>query len=527
MVPTAVPFPSISMCNMRNLDVYILNTLNQKFIDDHLPINHINTSSHPFVREYMKTTAKYGPLWYAYQKEYPLVFRHIFSRTTFAANIDQDIVKQAAVQLDEFIVNCYFGTHKCNNTEDFQWFFDPYYFNCYTYNAPSSEGKHALSEGIENGWTSIVFSGSGMLMKNDEIRILPGLHEYKSAVSASEGVRVVIHPPGTQPFPFTEGFDVPPGFSASFGIRPRRINRIGLPHGNCSESNPLGDEQGGIRYRTMACQKMCLQRYIVEECQCKDNALPDFPGIPSDTKACRNNDLPDICMFNATEECLDTFLSLYDRMECMNNCKDFITRNSSVISACGCNPPCNEVSYDVSYSLSKWPATGYEGDSAFFDVFYLENFWERFNGTPKYDAMKEYFSEINRNESMKDFARLNAYIADSNVIITQEREDYSSTQLVSDIGGQLGLWVGISIITLAEVLELICDICRFLLKSQRPAPSRNYVDKRNNHTSEENEERKNHRNMYVSALDRHNHDEAERDVTSPFMRMPYSETIFR
>lgn len=52
---------------------------------------------------------------------------------------------------------------------------------------------------------------------------------------------------------------------------------------------------------------------------------------------------------------------------------------------------------------------------------------------------------------MKDFARLNVYIADSNVIITQEMEDYSSTQLVSDIGGQLGLWVGISIITLAEV----------------------------------------------------------------------------
>ena len=56
-----------------------------------------------------------------------------------------------------------------------------------------------------------------------------------------------------------------------------------------------------------------------------------------------------------------------------------------------------------------------------------------------------------REHTMKDFARLNVYIADSNVIITQEMEDYTSTQLVSDIGGQLGLWVGISIITLAEV----------------------------------------------------------------------------
>ena len=252
-----------------------------------------------------------------------------------------------------------------------------------------------------------------------------------------------------------------------------------------------------------------------------------------DIKACRNNDLPDACMFNATEECLDTFFELYNRMECMNDCKDFISRNSTVMEACGCNPPCNEVSYDVSYSLSKWPATGYEGDSAFFDVFYLENFWERFNGTPKYQAMREYFSEANRNESMNDFARLNAYIADSNVIITQEREDYTSTQLVSDIGGQLGLWVGISIITLAEVLELMCDMCRFFLKAQRPTPSRHYVDKRNNHDNNHMDiehTNKPRESMYVSAFDpRNNHTDVDndREASSPFMRMPYTETIFR
>lgn len=63
---------------------------------------------------------------------------------------------------------------------------------------------------------------------------------------------------------------------------------------------------------------------------------------------------------------------------------------------------------------------------------------------------------------MKDFARLNVYIADSNVVKTEESEDYSRNQLVSDIGGQLGLWVGISIITLAEVFELLFDLLRFL-----------------------------------------------------------------
>ena len=69
---------------------------------------------------------------------------------------------------------------------------------------------------------------------------------------------------------------------------------------------------------------------------------------------------------------------------------------------------------------------------------------------------------------MRDFARLNVYIADSNVLKTEESEDYTESQLLSDIGGQLGLWVGISVITLAEMFELITDVIRYLFKSKGP-----------------------------------------------------------
>ncbi len=251
VVPTPVPFPSISICNMRNLDVHVLNSLNQMFIDDEEPYNHINKSANPFINEYMKTVAKYAPLWWTYQEEFPEVFQEVFSRTTFSANIATDKIAIAAVQLDGFVVNCHYAGHKCHKEENFHRFFDPYYFNCFTYRAPDkTEIDDSLSEGIENGWSAILLSGSGMLDKNDEIRMLPGLHEWRSAVSASEGVRVVIHPPGTEPYPFTEGYDVPPGFSASFGIKPRRNIRIGPPHGNCSHSNPFSHiEQPKQSYR--------------------------------------------------------------------------------------------------------------------------------------------------------------------------------------------------------------------------------------------------------------------------------------
>ncbi len=79
----------------------------------------------------------------------------------------------------------------------------------------------------------------------------------------------------------------------------------------------------------------------------------------------------------------------------------------------------------------------YEGDAAYYDVFGIEGFVERFNKTEtngKYKLFKNYFNENDRENTMKNFARLNVYIADSNVVKTQETEDYPTNQLVSDIG---------------------------------------------------------------------------------------------
>ena len=232
VVPEPVPFPAISLCNMRNLDVFTLNEINRKFIEDHNALHHVN-SSEGFIREYMKVVSQYSPLWYRYQAEYPRVFNQIFSRSSFATNLDPDILSDAGVQLEEFVVDCYHGDKPCNRSHDFTQFFHSYYYNCYRYTPPGNNVWRMIdssSYGLENGWTSVLFTGNGLLDTNTDLRVLPGLHEsqgYTRAVSASEGVRVVIHPPGTQPFPLTEGYDIPPGFSASFGIRPMKNIRLG------------------------------------------------------------------------------------------------------------------------------------------------------------------------------------------------------------------------------------------------------------------------------------------------------------
>ena len=466
VVPLPVPFPAISFCNMRNLDAFVLNKINENFINMSDPLYHAENSDHPFVKAYMESVAKYYPMYAKYALEELDVFQTVLTRSTLAANIPRDLISLAGVQKDEFIVSCRLGGHDCNRTTNILQFFDPYYYNCFTYNAPEPEDvESTLGEGLENGWSTIVLTGSGMVVKNKDIRLIPGSHERFSPMASSEGVRLVIHPPNTEPFPHTEGFDVPPGHSVSFGVKARVNVRVGPPHGNCSDRSSLGNATG--RYRLIACQKICIQKEIVSRCGCADISLPDHDqkGV---SLCSSDKDIPSECRLNASDECFSALKRVYDRITCVRNIKAKMARNVTAMRQCGCYPSCHEVSYDVTYSLSKWPAPGIEGDEAYVEIFDVGGYHQRFH-PDKVDMYSKHFADPEtRWEAMKDFSRLNVYIADSNVLKTEEMEDYNLNQLLSDIGGQLGLWVGSSIITLAEIIELSGHIFRYFARKFGP-----------------------------------------------------------
>jgi len=187
-------------------------------------------------------------------------------------------------------------------------------------------------------------------------------------------------------------------------------------------------------------------------------------------------------MHVATDDCLTALMAMFERIQCARRTRDQVTRNTTMLSECRCHPPCDEFLYDVSYSLSKWPASGYEGDAAYMDIFYVEMFRERFANTSKNESIWDYFRDENRYSTLKNFARLNVYIADSNVVVTQETADYDPNQLVSDIGGQLGIWVGISVITLSEVVELGYLLFCHFVRTWRNVPSETRMHRRRNST---------------------------------------------
>ena len=58
-----------------------------------------------------------------------------------------------------------------------------------------------------------------------------------------------------------------------------------------------------------------------------------------------------------------------DELACLQDVKRSIARDLSMTASCRCQPPCNEFTYDVSYSLSRWPSKYHDGDMAFEEIF--------------------------------------------------------------------------------------------------------------------------------------------------------------
>ena len=59
----------------------------------------------------------------------------------------------------------------------------------------------------------------------------------------------------------------------------------------------------------------------------------------------------------------------------------------------------------------------------------------------------------------KNFLKFDVYFSDLTVEHIDTQPSYQTLDLISDLGGQAGLWVGVSMIAFFEFIELIMDIC--------------------------------------------------------------------
>ncbi|KAM4031818.1 acid-sensing ion channel 2 isoform 1-T1 [Anomaloglossus baeobatrachus] len=217
------------------------------------------------------------------------------------------------------------------------------------------------------------------------------------------GVKVQIHSQTEPPFIQELGFGVAPGFQTFVATQEQRLTYLPSPWGACRFSD-LGSDFFPV-YSISACRIDCETRYIVENCNCK---MVHMPG-----------DAP-FCTPEQYKECAEPALSL-------------LTEKDG--GFCMCTIPCNLTRYNKELSMVKIPSKT--------SAKYLEK---------KFNKSEKYISE--------NILVLDVFFEALNYETIEQRKAYEVAGLLGDIGGQMGLFIGASILTILELFDYIYELIK-------------------------------------------------------------------
>lgn len=217
------------------------------------------------------------------------------------------------------------------------------------------------------------------------------------------GARVQIHNRHEEPYVEEDGLNLSPGFETSLALSKYSITRLPAPYKDMCKEYALGES-------IQKCQRECFNDLSVEFCSCslvKDNSKKFRP-----------------CNFtNPYEYCC---LLEINKEECENRCP----------------LPCEETHYKIKASSLVWPSK------------------------PYYDMYSEDFrtsdlSNLSFEKVRTSWLKLKIYFDTLDHKTYQQKAMFQSSEVFSQIGGQLGLWLGLSLIFLFECVVNFMDILMY------------------------------------------------------------------
>ncbi|XP_053708440.1 acid-sensing ion channel 2 isoform X2 [Synchiropus splendidus] len=270
------------------------------------------------------------------------------------------------------------------------------YGKCYTFNA-AEDGK-SLRTTMKGG------TGNGLEIMLDiqQDEYLPVWGDTEDTAFEA-GVRVQIHSQAEPPFVHELGFGVAPGFQTFVATQEQRLTYLPPPWGEC-ESKAL--ESGFFQvYSVTACRIDCETRYIVENCNCR---MVHMPGDAS------------YCTPEQYKDCAEPALAKLSALES---------------NGCMCRTPCNMTRYNKELSMVKIPSKT--------SARYLQK---------KFNKSEKYISD--------NILVLDVFFEALNYETIEQKKAYEVAGLLGDIGGQMGLFIGASILTILELFDYAYEVVK-------------------------------------------------------------------
>lgn len=410
-------FPAFVLCNLNAYDGNTARNITQKILNENRFSNETTNISIDFVEN---------------------------ASEILKANLDQQAINGEfdqwynGFQLEQMMISCKFYGKKCG-LNDFYYFHDYDYGSCYKFNgglvnkagylneSEKIEIKKVNKAGPKNGLRLELFTGNTKLQQQ---------YSYKN------GIRAVVHNQSRIPIISSEGIDVPTGLVTNIAISRTFIKHLPAPYStkcldskniNWFENNVLSFMKESLEiesYTQNYCMMTCFQQYLIDKCQCYDLR---FPIKETNLRSCVNvNDFK--CLINNT----DLYYSSGQDGICYSKCPI----------------ECLEVVYDLKTNQAKYPSEWYSQlllNNSFFLNLVVNNSGPNETKLP-YPTM----GSLSWNTLM-----VNLYYDEMNYYYIMEEPTMSFEIMLACIGGNMGLFLGCSILFLVELFELFFHVFYF------------------------------------------------------------------
>jgi hypothetical protein len=379
-------FPTITVCPKNMFNTHDA----QKFLDD-LKRMHPKESFEELFSEANISLRSQSII-------YQTFIRMLGQAISQSDKFDDDKRKKLSHPFNKFVYFCRYLNLECNQ-EDFEWYFDWFYGNCYRFNTGRSYNGNPIT--LKRSTRVGKYTGLQMIL-------YVGISPELNLLDQSNGAHLFIGN-SSHPIISLEGVDVSPGTETNIVLNKISINQLEKPYSECvlnldridSFDSDMYRETFSYNktYRLKDCIELCLVRFVINRCNCsygynlkKHQICTDLKGI----------------------ECyIASYLDFYQNSSYENCVKE-------------CPRECSTTLYPFSLSFSKFPSRSYAktmmNDQYFQQVFSI-------NSTSSYEMITE------------NFMYLDIYFEELKTTVISEAATLTFVSLLANIGGTLGLFL--------------------------------------------------------------------------------------
>ena len=308
--------------------------------------------------------------------------------------------------------SCVFGIKSlCKYPRDFKRVpissFEGY---CYTFNPNGTYKQKA--EGSYFGLSMMIF-----INQSDNAPFL--------SVDQGGGASVVIHPQDQFPFPIENGILLKPGTLTRISIRKTVTKRKPAPYpSKCTNGEGIKLIYPG-RYTRTNCKRSCFTLESYKECGSQNYIEAKYSNVNS--KILNESEIS--CLLKS------------------------IGTTMNKVHRCNCPVSCEEENYSSQQSHTTWPAVT--------DFPYYRKAFAA--------ALQLNESDLSSEFVYKNFLKLNVFFDDLSYDEVTENAEWTYQKLLSDIGGQTGIWIGASAFSLIEIVAFLLQLIKscFIKNSDR------------------------------------------------------------